>query len=140
MAVSLHTAAVAAVVSRSLSGDGPQSAVEARQGPSAGRAGKGGPVQRDGAVRGDAGGRRGARPASASGVPCVPGWTRRGERVSRQRGSNARSAGREAGDATSGETTMKSSLALHLEDAAFALVAATMLVGVPVAVVLLGLR
>jgi hypothetical protein len=35
---------------------------------------------------------------------------------------------------------MKSSLALHLEDAAFALVAATMLVGVPVAVVLLGWR
>jgi len=43
MALSLHTAAVAAVVSRSLSGDGPQSAVEARQGSSAGRAGKGDP-------------------------------------------------------------------------------------------------
>ena len=35
---------------------------------------------------------------------------------------------------------MKSNIILHLEDAAFALVAATMLVGVPMAVVLLGLR
>jgi hypothetical protein len=35
---------------------------------------------------------------------------------------------------------MKPNVILHLEDAAFALVAATMLVGVPVAVVLLGLR
>ena len=35
---------------------------------------------------------------------------------------------------------MKSDVILHLEDAAFALVAATVLVGVPVAVVLLGLR
>ena len=91
----------------------------------------GGPYEAALAAKGTAGLRR---------VANVPGWTRRGERVSRQRGSNARSAGREAGDATSGETTMKSSLALHLEDAAFALVAATMLVGVPVAVVLLGLR
>jgi hypothetical protein len=35
---------------------------------------------------------------------------------------------------------MKSRVVLHLEDAAFALVAATVLVGMPVAVVLLGLR
>ena len=35
---------------------------------------------------------------------------------------------------------MKSDVILHLEDAAFALVAATVLVGMPVAVVLLGLR
>jgi hypothetical protein len=35
---------------------------------------------------------------------------------------------------------MKSRAVLHLEDAAFALVAATVLVGMPVAVVLLGLR
>jgi len=35
---------------------------------------------------------------------------------------------------------MKSSIVLHLEDAAFALLAATLLVGAPVAVVLLGLR
>ena len=35
---------------------------------------------------------------------------------------------------------MKSSIVLHLEDAAFALVAAAVLVGVPVTVVLLGLR
>jgi hypothetical protein len=35
---------------------------------------------------------------------------------------------------------MKSRVVLHLEDAAFALVAATVLVGMPVAVVLLSLR
>ena len=35
---------------------------------------------------------------------------------------------------------MKSSLVLNIEDAAFALVAATVLVGVPVVVVLLGLH
>ena len=35
---------------------------------------------------------------------------------------------------------MKSRVVLHLEDAAFALVAATVLVGMPVAVMLLGLR
>jgi hypothetical protein len=35
---------------------------------------------------------------------------------------------------------VKSRVVLHLEDAAFALVAATVLVGMPVAVVLLGLR
>jgi hypothetical protein len=35
---------------------------------------------------------------------------------------------------------MKPSMMLHLEDAAVALLAATLLVGAPVAVVLLGLR
>ena len=35
---------------------------------------------------------------------------------------------------------MKSSIVLHLEDAAFALVAAAVLAGVPMVVVLLGLR
>jgi hypothetical protein len=67
-------------------------------------------------------------------------WTPRDERVSSQRGSDAPSDGHEAGGAASGETVMKSDVILHLEDAAFALVAATLLVGMPVAVVLLGLR
>ena len=44
------------------------------------------------------------------------------------------------GGAESGGTIMKSDVVLHLEDAVFALVAAAVLAGVPMLVLLLGLR
>ena len=94
--------------------------MKARQGPSAGKAEKG-PARQGGVVRGGVGGLAGVEGhTSLRRVAGVPGWTRRDERVSSQRGSDAPSDGHEAGGATSGKTVMKSDVILHLEDAAFA--------------------
>jgi hypothetical protein len=60
--------------------------------------------------------------------------------ISRVGGARAPSGAPKLGGATLGGTVMKPEVVLHLEDAAFALVAAAVLVGVPVVVVLLGLR